>query len=146
MCYSRPPAPVFEVTDFTNPPPIIQPSKPVPSPPNNYGPINFPRPGTSGILTGPDIPRPGNPGILTGPIPSWEQHPADKFAYKDYEHCKCAYAFNCASPGIKFVSKVHVTLTNKNSIQEEIKSRLKLGNACYYSSRIFYLPICYPKS
>ena len=25
------------------------------------------------------------------------------------------------------------TLTNKNSIQEEIKSRLKLGNACCYS-------------
>jgi len=25
------------------------------------------------------------------------------------------------------------TLTNKNSIQEEIKSRLKLGNACYFS-------------
>ena len=25
------------------------------------------------------------------------------------------------------------TLTNKNSIQEEIKNRLKLGNACYYS-------------
>ena len=25
-----------------------------------------------------------------------------------------------------------ITLTNKNSIQEEIKSRLKLGNACYY--------------
>ena len=24
-------------------------------------------------------------------------------------------------------------LTNKNSIQEEIKSRVKLGNACYYS-------------
>jgi hypothetical protein len=24
------------------------------------------------------------------------------------------------------------TLTNKNSIREEIKSRLKLGNACYY--------------
>ena len=24
-------------------------------------------------------------------------------------------------------------LTNKNSIQEEIKSRFKLGNACYYS-------------
>ena len=23
--------------------------------------------------------------------------------------------------------------SNKNSIQEEIKSRLKLGNACYYS-------------
>ena len=25
------------------------------------------------------------------------------------------------------------TLTNENSIQEEIKSRLKLGNACYHS-------------
>ena len=25
------------------------------------------------------------------------------------------------------------TLTNKNSIQEEIKSRLKAGNACYQS-------------
>ena len=25
------------------------------------------------------------------------------------------------------------TLRNKNSIQEEIKSRLKLGNACYHS-------------
>ena len=25
------------------------------------------------------------------------------------------------------------TLTNQNSSQEEIKSRLKLGNACYYS-------------
>ena len=25
------------------------------------------------------------------------------------------------------------TLTNENYIQEEIKSRLKLGNACYYS-------------
>ena len=25
------------------------------------------------------------------------------------------------------------TLTNKNSIQEEIKIRLRLGNACYYS-------------
>jgi len=25
------------------------------------------------------------------------------------------------------------TLTNKNSIHKEIKSRLKLGNACYYS-------------
>ena len=26
-----------------------------------------------------------------------------------------------------------ITLTNQNSIQEEIKSRLKLGNACYHS-------------
>jgi len=27
------------------------------------------------------------------------------------------------------------TLTNQNSIQEEIKSRLKLGNVCYYSAQ-----------
>jgi len=32
-------------------------------------------------------------------------------------------------------------LTNQNSIQEEIKSRLKLGNAC----RIFCHPGCCPK-
>jgi hypothetical protein len=30
---------------------------------------------------------------------------------------------------------VGTTLTSQNSIQEEIKSRLKLGNACYYSVR-----------
>jgi len=28
---------------------------------------------------------------------------------------------------------LRTTLTNQNSIQEEIKSRLKLGNVCYYS-------------
>ena len=28
-----------------------------------------------------------------------------------------------------------MTLTNQNSIQEEIKSRLKLGNACYHSAQ-----------
>ena len=30
----------------------------------------------------------------------------------------------------KYLGKI---LTNQNSIREEIKSRLKLGNACYYS-------------
>ena len=29
------------------------------------------------------------------------------------------------------------TLTNQNSVQEEIKSRLKLGNACYHSVQNF---------
>jgi hypothetical protein len=33
------------------------------------------------------------------------------------------------------------TLTNQNSIQEEIKSRLKSGNACYLWCRIFCLPV-----
>ena len=36
-------------------------------------------------------------------------------------------------------------LTNQNSIQEEIKNRMKPGNACYHSHRIFSLPVCYPK-
>ena len=31
------------------------------------------------------------------------------------------------------LNSLTVTLTNQNSIQEEIKSRLKLGNACYHS-------------
>ena len=31
---------------------------------------------------------------------------------------------------------LETTLTNKNSIQEEIKSRLKPGNACYHSVQI----------
>ena len=38
------------------------------------------------------------------------------------------------------------TLTNKNSIQEEIKSRLKVGNACYYSVQNLLSSVCYPKS
>ena len=37
------------------------------------------------------------------------------------------------------------TLTNQNSIVEEIKSRLRSGNACLIWCRIFCLPGCYPK-
>jgi len=37
------------------------------------------------------------------------------------------------------------TLTNQNSTVEEIKSRLRSGNACYHSARIFCFPDCYPK-
>ena len=36
-------------------------------------------------------------------------------------------------------------LTNQNSIQEEIKCRLKLGNVAIIRCRIFCLPVCYPK-
>ena len=36
-------------------------------------------------------------------------------------------------------------LTNQNFIAEEIKSRLKSGNACYTRCRIFCLLGCYPK-
>ena len=38
------------------------------------------------------------------------------------------------------------TLTDQNSIQEEIKIRLRSGNACYHSGRVFCLPGCYPKT
>jgi len=37
------------------------------------------------------------------------------------------------------------TLTDQNSIAEEIKSRLRLGNACYNSVQNICLPSCYPK-
>jgi hypothetical protein len=36
-------------------------------------------------------------------------------------------------------------LTYQNSIQEEIKSRLKSGNVCYLRCGMFCLPVCYPK-
>ena len=39
-----------------------------------------------------------------------------------------------------------MTITDQNSIQEEIKSRLKLGNACYYSVQICCLTGCYPNT
>ena len=37
------------------------------------------------------------------------------------------------------------TLTNQNFMQEEIKSRLKLGNACYHSVQNLYLQVCFLK-
>jgi hypothetical protein len=33
---------------------------------------------------------------------------------------------------------LETTLTNENDIRDEIKSRLNLGNACYYSVQIFF--------
>ena len=40
---------------------------------------------------------------------------------------------NSSIERVKEFKYLGTTLTNRNSIQEEIKSRLKLGNACYYS-------------
>jgi len=40
---------------------------------------------------------------------------------------------NCSIERVEKFKYLGTTLTNKNSIQEEIKSRLKLGNACYHS-------------
>ena len=40
---------------------------------------------------------------------------------------------NCSLKRVEEFKYLGTTLTNQNSIQEEIKSRLKLGNACYHS-------------
>jgi hypothetical protein len=42
---------------------------------------------------------------------------------------------NSSTERVEEFKYLRTTLTNKNSIQEEIKSRLKLGNACYYSAQ-----------
>jgi len=52
------------------------------------------------------------------PTPKLEDQPSS--AVRD-----CLFNISAATLG--------TTLTNQNSIQEEIKSRLKLGSACYYS-------------
>jgi len=38
-----------------------------------------------------------------------------------------------------------MTMTNQNSIQEEIKSRLKSGKVCCHLMQKFCLPVCSPK-
>jgi len=40
---------------------------------------------------------------------------------------------NSSSERVERLKYLGKTLTNQNSIQEEIKSRLKSGNACYHS-------------
>ena len=37
------------------------------------------------------------------------------------------------------------TLTNQNSIQEEMKSRFKSGHACYHLVQNLLSSVCYPK-
>ncbi|XP_063237680.1 basic salivary proline-rich protein 3-like [Bacillus rossius redtenbacheri] len=72
----RPPAPIYE---------------------SNSGDSSAPPPRRPGYRP------PGGGAVLTGPTPSWEHHEGGG-RYRDYDHCKCAYAFNCASPGILFGS------------------------------------------
>ena len=37
-------------------------------------------------------------------------------------------------------------MTNRNKIREEIKLRIYMGNALYYSLRTFYPPACLPRN
>ena len=44
---------------------------------------------------------------------------------------------NCSIERVEEFKYLGRTLTDQNSIQEKIKSRLNLGNACYYSVQNF---------
>ena len=46
---------------------------------------------------------------------------------------------NSSTERVEVFKYLGTTLTDQNSIQEEIKSRLKLGNACYYSVHNFFV-------
>ena len=50
---------------------------------------------------------------------------------------------NSAFERVEEFKYLRTTSTNQNSIAEEVKSRLGLGNACYHS--VQNLPGCYPK-
>jgi hypothetical protein len=64
---------------------------------------------------------------------------ADKTKYMIMSRDRNAGRSHCMRIGNSSIERVEefkylgTTLTNQNSVQEEIKSRLKLGNACYYS-------------
>ena len=52
---------------------------------------------------------------------------------------------NKACESVEQFKYMGTTVTNQNSIQEEIKSILKSGNSCYHSVQIFCLSDCYPE-
>jgi len=52
---------------------------------------------------------------------------------------------NSSTERVEEFKYLGTTLTNQNSIQEEIKSRLKVGNACYHSAQNVLSSVFYPK-
>jgi hypothetical protein len=52
---------------------------------------------------------------------------------------------NSSFESVEEFTYLGTSLTNHNYFQEEIKRRLKSGNACYNLVQIFYLLLCYPK-
>jgi hypothetical protein len=53
---------------------------------------------------------------------------------------------NCSIERVEEFKYLGTKLTDQNSIQEEIKSRLKLGNLAIILCKIFCLLDCYPKT
>jgi hypothetical protein len=47
-----------------------------------------------------------------------------------------------SSEGVTKFKYLETALTDQNCMQEEIKSRLISGNACYHSVQVFCLPAC----
>ena len=47
--------------------------------------------------------------------------------------------------GVEEFKYLTTVLTNQNCIQEEIKCRLKSGNASFHLLKIFCVPVCYIK-
>jgi hypothetical protein len=60
--------------------------------------------------------------------------------------CKAKSADNSSFEKMEKFKYLGTNLTNQNSIQEEVKNRLKSRNACYYSVQISCLPGYYPKT
>jgi hypothetical protein len=56
-----------------------------------------------------------------------------------------SYRIKVVSSSLEKVEQLKYLGTNRISIQEEIKSRLKPGNACYFRCRISCLSFCYLK-
>ena len=55
------------------------------------------------------------------------------FYFLRMKDCHLKKYVTCGLVEVEEFRYLGTTLTNKNSIQDEIKSRLKLGDACYYS-------------
>ena len=51
---------------------------------------------------------------------------------------------NVSFDNVEKVRYLGVTVTNTNDIREEIKRRINMGSACYYSLEKTYRPVCFP--
>ena len=71
--------------------------------------------------------------VIWAPDDEWRYHPKHAEQFTDINELFIAAIDNSSIERVEEFKYLGTTLTNQNSIQEEIKSRLRLGNACYYS-------------